>query len=123
MLMGETAELLAEKYKISREEQDQFALTSQQRAAAAVSAGNFRDEIAAVSRTDKKGKTTLFDADEHVRAETTLGILGEIAAGIFQNGHNYGGKFQRNHRRRFGCGVDERRAHARIGNNAVGANS
>jgi acetyl-CoA C-acetyltransferase len=78
MLMGETAELLAEKYKISREEQDRFALESQNRSAAAASAGKFRDEIAAVSRTDKKGKTTLFDVDEHARAETTLESLAKL---------------------------------------------
>ena len=78
MLMGETAELLAEKYKISREEQDKFALESQQRAAAAASGGKFRDEIVPVSRTDKKGKTTSFDADEHVRAETTLESLAKL---------------------------------------------
>jgi acetyl-CoA C-acetyltransferase len=80
MLMGETAELLAEKYKISREEQDQFALESQKRAVAAASAGKFRDEIVVVSRTDKKGKTTLFNADEHVRAETTLESLTKLPA-------------------------------------------
>lgn len=78
MLMGETAELLAEKYKISREEQDQFALTSQQRAMAAAGSGKFHDEIAPISQTDKKGKTVLFEADEHVRAETTLESLAKL---------------------------------------------
>jgi|CZKC01.1.fsa_nt_gi acetyl-CoA C-acetyltransferase len=78
MLMGETAELLAKKYKISREEQDKFALESQKRAAAAASEGKFRDEIIAVSRTDKKGKTISFDADEHVRAEITLESLAKL---------------------------------------------
>jgi acetyl-CoA C-acetyltransferase len=78
MLMGETADLLAEKYKISREEQDQFALESQKRAVVAASGGKFRDEIVAISLTDKKGKTTLFDADEHVRPETTLESLTKL---------------------------------------------
>src|SRR5579863_8997097 len=78
MLMGETAELLAEKYKISREEQDQFALESQKRAVAAASEGKFRDEIVPVSLTDKKGKSTVFDADEHVREETTLESLAKL---------------------------------------------
>jgi acetyl-CoA C-acetyltransferase len=78
MVMGETAELLAEKYKISREEQDQFALESQRRAVAAASGGKFRDEIVAVTRTDKKGKTTSFDADEHVRPETTTESLAKL---------------------------------------------
>jgi acetyl-CoA C-acetyltransferase len=79
MVMGETAELLAEKYKISREEQDKFALESQRRAVAAAGAGKFHDEIVPVSRTDKKGKTTSFDADEHVRVETTLESLAKLA--------------------------------------------
>jgi acetyl-CoA C-acetyltransferase len=78
MLMGETAELLAEKYKISRVEQDQFALESQRRAVTAASAGKFREEIVPVSRTDKKGKATLFDTDEHMRAETTLESLAKL---------------------------------------------
>src|SRR6201988_4640879 len=59
MVMGETAEVLAEQYKIPREEQDQFALTSQQRAAAAQSAGRFDSEIVPVSVEGKKG-TTVF---------------------------------------------------------------
>jgi len=78
MVMGETAELLAEKYKISRDEQDQFALESQKRAAAAASAGNFKDEIVPVSRTDQKGKTTSFAMDEHARADTTLESLAKL---------------------------------------------
>src|ERR1700739_1037999 len=57
MVMGETAEILAEHYKISREEQDQFALTSQQRAAAAQSAGRFDAEIVPVAIEGKNGST------------------------------------------------------------------
>src|SRR5712672_2655124 len=64
MVMGETAELLAEQYKISREEQDQFALCSQQRAAAAQSSGRFNLEIVPVTIEGKKG-TTVFSRDEH----------------------------------------------------------
>jgi len=123
MLMGETAELLAEKYKISREEQDNFALESQKRAVAAAGAGKFRDEIAAVSQTDKKGKTVLFDADEHVRGGNHAGIFGKIAAGVFRDRHDHRGKFQRDYRWSIGSGIDERRAHARIGSEAAGANS
>ena len=62
MLMGETAEVLAEQYKITREEQDQFALTSQQRAASAQSAGRFDAEIAPVTIEGKKA-TTVFARD------------------------------------------------------------
>ncbi len=64
MVMGETAELLAEQYKISREEQDQFALCSQTRAAAAVEAGRFNDELVTVTLASKKGPQA-FSRDEH----------------------------------------------------------
>ncbi|MGA7288578.1 MAG: beta-ketoacyl synthase N-terminal-like domain-containing protein, partial [Terriglobales bacterium] len=57
MIMGETAEILAEQYKISREEQDQFALTSQQRAAVAQDSGRFDAEIVPVTVEGKKGTT------------------------------------------------------------------
>src|SRR3954471_22818844 len=59
MVMGETAEVLAEQYKISREEQDQFALCSQTRAAAAIAAGRFNDEIVPVQIESKKGPITV----------------------------------------------------------------
>jgi acetyl-CoA C-acetyltransferase len=78
MVMGETAELLAEKYKISREEQDRYALESQQRAAKAARGGLFRDEIVPVAMTDKKGKTVFLNEDEHVRVDTTLESLAKL---------------------------------------------
>ncbi|MGA8232772.1 MAG: thiolase family protein [Candidatus Acidiferrales bacterium] len=78
MVMGETAELLAEKYRISREEQDQFALESHRRAAQATSAGSFRAEIVPIERTDKKGKVTRMERDEHVRADVTLEALAKL---------------------------------------------
>jgi acetyl-CoA C-acetyltransferase len=71
MLMGETAELLAEKYKISREEQDQFALCSQTRAAQAISACRFEAEIVPVTLESKKGTHT-FAKDEHPFVGATL---------------------------------------------------
>src|ERR1700726_4692949 len=58
MVMGETAEVLAEQYKISRDEQDEFALMSQTRAARAIAAGRFENEIAPVTIEGKKGATT-----------------------------------------------------------------
>ena len=64
MVMGETAEVLAEQYKIPREEQDQFALASQQRAEAAILAGRFETEIVPVTLEGKKG-ATVFNRDEH----------------------------------------------------------
>jgi acetyl-CoA C-acetyltransferase len=71
MLMGETAELLAEKYKISREEQDQFALCSQTRAAQAISACRFEAEIVTVTLESRKGTHT-FAKDEHPFVGATL---------------------------------------------------
>ena len=70
MLMGETAEVLAGQYKISREEQDQFALLSQKRAAAAQSSGRFEAEIAPVTIQGKKG-ATVFSRDEHLFLDAT----------------------------------------------------
>lgn len=72
MVMGETAEVLAEKYKISREEQDRYALESHQRAAAATKECRFQEEIVAVERADKKGNVARVDKDEHVRGDATL---------------------------------------------------
>jgi acetyl-CoA C-acetyltransferase len=79
MLMGETAEFLAEQYKISREEQDQFALASQQRAAAAQSSGRFDAEIVSVTIEGKKG-TTVFSHDEHLFLDATPNAMMEKMA-------------------------------------------
>jgi acetyl-CoA C-acetyltransferase len=78
MVMGETAEVLAEHYKISREEQDEFALTSQTRAARAIAAGRFDAELAPVTIEGKKGATT-FSRDEHPFAEASMEKLGKLA--------------------------------------------
>ena len=77
MLMGETAEVLAGQYKISREEQDQFALTSQQRAAEAIAQGRFKSELVPITITEKKGPR-IFDADEHPFPEATLEKLAKL---------------------------------------------
>jgi acetyl-CoA C-acetyltransferase len=78
VLMGETAEILAGQYKISREEQDQFALVSQQRAAAAQSGRRFDAEIAPVTIEGKKG-TTVFSRDEHLFLDATMEKLAKLA--------------------------------------------
>jgi acetyl-CoA C-acetyltransferase len=78
MVMGETAELLGEQYKISRAEQDQFALTSQQRAAAAVAAGRFESEIVPVTLETKKG-SQVFSRDEHLFPDATLEKMARLA--------------------------------------------
>ena len=78
MVMGETAEILAEQCKISREEQDQFALTSQHRAAAAQSTGRFDAEIVPVTIEGKKG-ATVFAGDEHLFPDATPEKLAKLA--------------------------------------------
>jgi len=77
MLMGETAEVLAEQYQIPREEQDRFALISQQRAAAAQSSGRFDAEIVPVTIEGKKGPT-VFSRDEHLFPDASLEKLAKL---------------------------------------------
>jgi acetyl-CoA acyltransferase len=76
--MGQTAENVAEQYGVSREDQDKFALRSQQRAAAARSAGRFEREIVAVEIPQKKGEPKRFDTDEFIRPDSSLEILGKL---------------------------------------------
>ena len=78
MVMGETAEILAEQYKISREEQDQYALCSQTRAAAAVNSGRLRDEIVPVKIETKKG-TQVFERDEHLFLDASLEKMARLS--------------------------------------------
>ena len=78
IVMGETAEILAEQYKITRDEQDQFALRSQTRAASAIDAGKFQNEVAPVTLESKKGAQT-FSRDEHPFVGATLEKLGKLA--------------------------------------------
>ena len=76
--MGETAENVAERYAISREDQDVFALESQQRAAAAMREGRFAEEIAAVTIPRPRGEPVTVDTDEHPRADATLERLSAL---------------------------------------------
>jgi 3-oxoadipyl-CoA thiolase len=69
--LGQTAEVVAEEYGVTREEQDAFALESQRRAAVAMEAGRFRDEIVPVEIPQRKGDPIVFDTDEHPRPQTT----------------------------------------------------
>jgi acetyl-CoA C-acetyltransferase len=78
MVMGETAEVLAEQYKISRDEQDEFALLSQTRAARAIAAGRFNDELTPVTIEGKRGAAT-FSRDEHPFPDASLEKLGKLA--------------------------------------------
>lgn len=82
--MGCTAENVAELYQITRERQDEFALTSQKRAAVAIAEGRFREQIVAVELKTRKG-TMVFDADEYPRPETNLQDLARLKP-VFRNG-------------------------------------
>ena len=77
MVMGETAEVLAEEYKITRDEQDEFALASQTRAARAIQPGVFDAEIVPVTIESKKGRTT-FARDEHPFADASMEKLAKL---------------------------------------------
>ena len=83
--MGITAENIAEQFGISRETQDEIALASQQKAAAAVASGRFKDEIVPVE-VKKKKETVLFDTDEYVKANTTMEILGKLRPAFKKDG-------------------------------------
>lgn len=85
LYMAQTAEKLARKYDISREEQDAFALRSQQAAAAAVAAGRLKDEIVPVEIKTKKG-TDLFSTDDHMRADATLEGLAKLRPAFSKDG-------------------------------------
>ena len=84
--MGETAENLADRDKISREDQDKFALWSQQKAATAQAKGRFAKEIVAVSIPQKKGDPKLFDKDEFMRADTTMEGLSKLKGAFKKEG-------------------------------------
>jgi acetyl-CoA C-acetyltransferase len=78
MIMGETAEVLARQYGITRDQSDRYALETQRRAGAAIAAGRFADEIAPVALADARGRTTTIAADEHPRPETTIEQLRKL---------------------------------------------
>jgi acetyl-CoA acyltransferase len=76
--MAETAEIVAEEFHVSRQDQDAFALRSQQRAGAAIQSGRLAKEIISVSVPQKKGDAVIFAQDEHPRADTSLEALGKL---------------------------------------------
>ncbi|MDK4200442.1 acetyl-CoA C-acetyltransferase [Pseudomonas sp. HR1] len=84
--MGQTAENLVQQYQISREAQDAFAARSQQRAAAAVESGRFREEITPVAIPQRKGEPLLFDTDEGIRADTTAEGLARLRPAFAKDG-------------------------------------
>ena len=87
LIMGMTAENVAEKYNISREDQDRFAYRSQMRAKKAVEDGRFKDEIVPIKVPgEKKGQLKIVDVDEHPRPETTLDKLGKLSPAFKKDG-------------------------------------
>ena len=76
--MGCTGEVVAEEYSISRSQQDEFAVNSHRKAAAAIKEGKFKDEIVPVEIKQKKGPALMFDTDETVREDTTAEALGKL---------------------------------------------
>ena len=84
--MGITAENLAERYGITREQQDAFAADSQRKAAEAIAAGRFGDEITPISIPQRKGDPVLFDTDEQPRAGTTAEALAKLRPAFKKDG-------------------------------------
>jgi acetyl-CoA C-acetyltransferase len=84
--MGCTGEVVSEKFSVSRAEQDEYALNSHRKAAAAIKAGNFKDEIVPVEIPQKKGTPIIFDTDETVREDTSLETLGKLKPAFRKEG-------------------------------------
>lgn len=85
-LMGATAETLAQQYGISRDEQDDFAFASQDKATKALAAGRFNDEIVPIEIKDRKGNVTLFSLDEHVRTDLKRDGMNKLPPVFDKNG-------------------------------------
>jgi acetyl-CoA C-acetyltransferase len=84
--MGCTGEVVSERFHVSRAEQDEYALGSHQKAAAAIKAGRFKDEIVPVEIPQKKGAAIIFDTDETVREDTSLEVLGKLKPAFKEGG-------------------------------------
>jgi acetyl-CoA C-acetyltransferase len=84
--MGNTGEVVAERYNVTREEQDEYALNSHRKAAAAIKAGKFKDEIVAVEIPQRKGAGLVFDTDESVREDTSLEALAKLRPAFREGG-------------------------------------
>ena len=84
--MGETAENVAERWNVSRERQDEFALESHRRSVAAIDAGRFDEQIVPVEVRGRKGEVTVVDRDEHPRADTSVDALGKLRAAFKREG-------------------------------------
>lgn len=84
--MGQTGEVVAERWTVSREEQDEYAANSHRKAAVAIDAGRFKDEIVPVEIPQKKGDPIVFDTDEPVRRDTTTESLAKLKPAFKKDG-------------------------------------
>ena len=84
--MGCTGEVVAERFHVSRAEQDEYAMQSHRKAAAAIKAGKFKDEIVPVQIPQKKAAATVFDTDETVREDTSVEVLGKLKPAFKEGG-------------------------------------
>jgi acetyl-CoA C-acetyltransferase len=84
--MGCTGEVVSERFHVSREEQDEYALNSHRKASAAINSGKFRDEIVPVEINQRKGPPVIFDTDEPVREDTSLESLGKLKPAFKEGG-------------------------------------
>ena len=84
--MGETGEVVCERYGVTREQQDEYAFHSQRKAVAAIQAGKFKDEICAVEIPQRKGDPVIFDTDEGPRADSTLESLAKLKPAFRKDG-------------------------------------
>ncbi|HEY0004592.1 MAG TPA: acetyl-CoA C-acetyltransferase [Pyrinomonadaceae bacterium] len=84
--MGNTGEVVAERYHVTRAEQDEYALNSHRKAVAAMKAGKFKEEILPIEIPQKKGAPLIFEADESVREDTSLEALGKLKPAFREGG-------------------------------------
>jgi acetyl-CoA C-acetyltransferase len=84
--MGCTGEVVSERFHVTREEQDEYALNSHRKASAAIKAGKFRDEIVPIEIKQRKGPPVIFDTDEPVREDTSLESLGKLKPAFKEDG-------------------------------------
>jgi acetyl-CoA C-acetyltransferase len=84
--MGCTGEVVAEEYSVGRTEQDEFAVGSHRKAAAAIKAGKFKDEIVSIEIPQKKGPAVVFATDETVREDTSMEVLGKLKPAFKKEG-------------------------------------
>jgi acetyl-CoA C-acetyltransferase len=84
--MGHTGEVVADRYHVTRQQQDEYALNSHRKAAAAIKAGKFKDEIVSIEIPQRKGAPVVFDTDETVREDTSLDALGNLKPAFKKEG-------------------------------------